>query len=51
MKTKYGVQKWEKYLEYEQIVWYDTLEEAIKDANGEPIIKSVAYEVEEKTDE
>lgn len=60
MKEKYGVQKYTKrnklsgtqgytyssidYV-YFYIQWYDTLEEAIKNANGEPIIKSVAYEV------
>lgn len=63
MKEKYGVQKYQvrnktsgtqgytysdiDYVYY-YIEWYDTLEEAIKNANGEPIIKSVAYEVKEQ---
>lgn len=29
------------------IRWFDTLGEAIEAANGEPIIKSIAYEVKE----
>ena len=63
MKEKYGVQKYseknkisdtqgythtEVAYAYYRIEWYDTLEEAIENANGEPIIKSVSYEVKEK---
>lgn len=60
MTEKYGVQMHYAYGSSSmkvaedlgnRIIWYDTLEEAIDKANGQPIIKSVAYEVKEATPE
>lgn len=56
MKEKYGVEIYYQRARFNgtidpgvyKIVWYDTLEEAIKHSGGEPIIKSIAYRVVEK---